>query len=160
MKLHKESKEPKAANRFVATLGELAVVYVGPPSLILATERAVVPVISTVFAYSYDYALRSYRWTLSRPLCEGHDRIVEKIRRTARGQGSRFGLGVVFNGQVGAPQDAHRRGVWLGDIPLDDVTEGVSVAMQQPVVDVASGLAGACDPWPEPPFAPWTALEF
>lgn len=160
MKVVHDAKKPDREDRYIATPGELAVFYVGPQSLLLATDNAVVPLMQTAFAYSFDHALRRYRWTAQRPLCEHRDRFIDKVRRTVRAHGTHFGVGVVLNGHEMAPKDSHRRGVWLGNCALDDLVEAMSVAMQQPVLDVVSGLAETHETWDRPPVKPWTELEY
>lgn len=147
----------------MATTGDLAVVYFGPPSLLLATDVSVVPVFQTAFAYSYDFHLKHYRWTTQRPLCEGEDRFIEKVQRLARIHGPEFGVGVVFNGASHAPKTAVRRGIWLGGCEFSRIFDAVSVPSYpegQVVLDVVSGLARVCDVWSDPPSAASAKLEF
>lgn len=159
----KKAGGPTGEGPLQATTGEIVQVYFGPPSLLLATDQAVVPVLQTAFAYSYDYVLRKYRWTTQRPLCEHKDRYIEKVRRLVREHGATFGVGLVFAGSPFAPKDAHRRGVWLGGCATEDLTEAAHAPGfpgGQPVLDVVAGLAATCDAWEMPPVKPWTAPEF
>lgn len=160
MKVVHDAKDSGVGERYIATPGELAVFYVGPTSLLLATDQAVIPLMQTAFAYSFDHALKRYRWTAQRPLCEHRDRFIDKVRRTVRAHGDQFGVGVVLNGHEMAPKDAHRRGIWLGGCDIADLVEALSLSMQQPVIDVVAGLASTHEAWERPPVKPWTSLEY
>lgn len=152
--------------RYLASQGDTTQVYLGPSSLLLVTEKATVPLILTSVAFSYDPATKLYRWTVSRPLCNGAGLVLDKIARTARTLGEEFGVGIVFNGVEGLPLKTqtgavlHRTGVWISGCKPADLYRMCSSAMNQTVIDGCSGAGSCLEEWRDPPIKPWTDAEW
>lgn len=145
-------------NKLTATPAELLCVYAGPPSILLAEDASLIPLVILGGAYSFDVTVLKYRWTLQRPLCEGKDRFIEKLKGLHRMQHVPLGLGFAFNGVKGAPAHAHLRGIWLPN--CRDMHDGLSFGAQGVIMDVVGGVCDTPEEWKSPPRFPTAQMEF
>jgi hypothetical protein len=123
--------------------------YVGPSSLLIVTPSALIPLLFSGVAYSYDYSISKYRFTLQRPVVEHRDRFLEKVRGVQRGIGGALGFGIAFNAMPGMNAKADRRGIWLPN--CDNLTQGLSVPTSGAIIDVVAGVCDEPQFWPDPP---------
>lgn len=140
------------SDKLIATPSELLCTYAGPSSILLLDGSSLVALVVLGGAYSYDGATGKYRWTLQRPLCENRPRFIEKLQGIQRVQGGTLGLGFAFNGVKGAPDHAHRRGVWLPN--CSDLKEAISFGAEGAIIDVAAGTCDTPEEWKAPPRFP------
>lgn len=148
---------PKVAKRsigqdtssMIAGMADLVRLYVGPSSLLLATDESLVCLLFSGVAYSYDYSINRYRWTLQRPKLEERQSFLEKLKGLKRGIGDSFGFGVAYNAVPEADKRLKRHGLWFPN--LLDLHAGVSIPSSGIIVDVVSGLCDEPVMWPDPP---------
>lgn len=139
------------------TPAELQCIYAGPASLGLVVEAVLHPLTIYNVAYSYDTILSKYRWTLSRPLCEGKDRFITRMEQLMQAHEG-LGIGIVFNGVKSAPKNAKLRAIWLPD--CEDLHEALSSGPSGAVMDVVAGVCNTPEEWKTPPAFPTGKVEY
>lgn len=139
-------KQPSPDRAVLSTPSDLVVVYAGRRALLPGESEVIVPLSHMGFAYSYDFTLNDYRWTLQRPLAERCPRFYEKILALAgEGGEERLFLGVVFNGFGNAKPAPEVRGLVFPRVR--NVRHALSVAQTGLIVDVVTGLSAEPQPW-------------
>ena len=133
-------------DKIYLTPADLTVLYVGPRH---ETPDKYVPLAKTGFAYSWDHAIKTYRWTAQRPLTEGCLRFKEKIlSRVPTGYETDLAFLLVFNGE------ANKEGFQpfcLRFEGIKDIFDGLSIPATGGIVDVVSGLCAEpkpCETYP------------
>lgn len=140
-------------NAVLATPSDLVVVYAGP------FGGDLIPLELMGFAYSYDFTVEAYRWTMQRPIAERCPRLLEKLISTMPYfDEDRFFLGLVFNGKGDAKPPPEVRGLHFPNVRK--IHAGMSVSQSGLIVDVATGLCDEPKPWVGCPEKLTRAPEF